>query len=63
MMKIQGTATADMRVIVDGDNEASVEVAAGEAFEFEGKILQFRELGVGVTDADFYQAPIEASGP
>lgn len=61
-MKITLTPDADTRVIVDGDNEGATEIKAGEAATLEGQIIQLRELGVGVTDADFYQAPPEVSG-
>lgn len=61
-MKVQGVATADMRVIVDGDNEGSVEVKAGESFSFEGGAVEFRELGIGPTEASFYQPPANSSG-
>lgn len=61
-MKVQGVATADMRVIVDGNSEGSDVVMAGDSFSFEGGVVEFRELGIGPDESSFYKAPAEVSG-
>lgn len=60
-MKVTFKSDKEVRVIVDGKNEESVNYGAGQEVEVEGTVIQFRELGVG-SDADFYKAPAEVSG-